>query len=72
MLQFLSQTGAVKFEDEITAITKEVKRLKNDGVKILIALGHSGYKTDKLIAEKVPDLDIVVGGHTNTFLYTGM
>ena len=26
---------------------------------------------DKKIAQKVPDVDVVVGGHTNTFLYNG-
>ena len=26
---------------------------------------------DKEIAQKVPDVDVVVGGHTNTFLYNG-
>ena len=40
-------------------------------MKILIALGHAGFDVDKQIAEKVPDIDVVVGGHTNTFLYTG-
>ncbi|XP_030371338.1 snake venom 5'-nucleotidase-like isoform X2 [Scaptodrosophila lebanonensis] len=41
------------------------------GVNIIIALGHSGYKKDKEIAEKCPEVDIVVGGHSHTFLYTG-
>ena len=40
-------------------------------MKILIALGHAGFDIDKQIAEKVPDIDVVVGGHSNTFLYTG-
>lgn len=30
---------------------------------------HSGFATDKRIAEHCPEVDIVVGGHTNTFLY---
>lgn len=32
---------------------------------------YPGYTKDKEIADKVVGLDIVVGGHTNTFLYTG-
>ena len=40
-------------------------------MNILIALGHSGFQKDLEIAENVPDIDVVVGGHTNTFLYTG-
>ncbi|KAG8338401.1 hypothetical protein J6590_000064 [Homalodisca vitripennis] len=70
--KFISLLGDdIKLKDEITEIKKEVERLKQEGVKILIALGHSGFSTDKLIAEHVPDLDVVVGGHTNTFLFTG-
>ncbi|XP_046664546.1 snake venom 5'-nucleotidase-like [Homalodisca vitripennis] len=70
--KFISLLGDdIKLKDEITEIKKEVERLKREGVEILIALGHSGFSTDKLIAEHVPDLDVVVGGHTNTFLFTG-
>lgn len=49
----------------------EAKKLKAQGIKIIIALGHSGYAKDQEIAEKCPDVDIVIGGHTNTFLYSG-
>ena len=61
----------MKFLDEVISIDKEAKRLKAKGVDIIIALGHSGFKMDKKIAQKVPDVDVVVGGHTNTFLYNG-
>ena len=45
--------------------------MKAEGVDILIALGHSGYTEDMRIAKEVPDIDVVVGGHSNTFLYSG-
>lgn len=38
-------------------------------VDILIGVGHYGYGNDKKLAHAVPDLDIIVGGHTHTFLY---
>lgn len=59
------------FLDEIEEIKKYSEILDSDGVKIIIALGHSGYLKDKEIAEKVPLVDVVVGGHTNTFLWNG-
>ncbi|XP_013774694.1 5'-nucleotidase-like [Limulus polyphemus] len=49
----------------------EVDRMKKEGIDIFIAVGHSGFVKDKEIAKKVKGIDIVVGGHTNTFLYTG-
>ena len=63
-----------KFTDEIECIKREIKKLKTqfgESLNIFIAVGHSGFEKDKEIAEKIAELDIVVGGHTNTFLFTG-
>ncbi|XP_012277874.1 protein 5NUC-like isoform X1 [Orussus abietinus] len=69
--QFISMTEKVHFLDEVESVSREAKKLKAEGVNILIALGHSGYETDKKIAREVEDIDLVIGGHTNTFLYSG-
>ncbi|XP_037947379.1 protein 5NUC-like [Teleopsis dalmanni] len=69
--KFLASPNAVEYKPEIDAINAEAKKLKANGVNIIIALGHSGYQKDKEIAEQCPDVDIVIGGHTNTFLYNG-
>lgn len=45
--------------------------MKKNGVTIIIALGHSGYEVDQNIARYCPLVDAVIGGHSNTFLYTG-
>ncbi len=45
--------------------------LIEQGVNKIIALGHSGIEKDMEIAAKVRGVDVVVGGHTDTFLYTG-
>nr|XP_033793675.1 5'-nucleotidase isoform X2 [Geotrypetes seraphini] len=69
---FLSSTGPhLLFEDEILALQPQVDKLSTLGVNKIIALGHSGFETDKQIAQKVKGVDVVIGGHTNTFLYTG-
>ncbi|XP_047522098.1 protein 5NUC-like isoform X3 [Pieris napi] len=61
----------VEYIEEVTALQREVKILQEDGVKIIIALGHSGYLKDLEIAKKVDGLSLVIGGHTNTFLWNG-
>ncbi|KAF7997636.1 hypothetical protein HCN44_006207 [Aphidius gifuensis] len=66
-----SSSRNVKFLDEVTVIQEEANKLKADGIDILIALGHSGYKLDKIIAEQVDGIDLVIGGHSHTFLYSG-
>lgn len=35
-------------------------------------MGHSGYEKDQEIAKNCPLVDIVVGGHSNTFLCNGI
>ncbi|XP_031619289.1 protein 5NUC-like [Contarinia nasturtii] len=67
----LAMKNDVEFISEIDAINKEAEALNNVGVKIIIALGHSGYEVDKQIAKNCPLVDVVVGGHTHTFLYSG-
>lgn len=67
----ISNPGQLTFTDEIEAIKDEAKVLKDAGVNILIALGHSGYEIDQEIARNVPDIDMVVGGHSHSFLFTG-
>ena len=46
------------------------RKIKAAGVDIIIALGHSGYEIDLQLAENIAELDLVVGGHSHTFLYT--
>ncbi|XP_017961605.1 protein 5NUC-like [Drosophila navojoa] len=67
----LSIKNDVEFNEEIVSINAEAARLKAQGHRIIIALGHSGYKKDQDIAKNCPEVDIVIGGHTNTFLFNG-
>ncbi|XP_064364824.1 5'-nucleotidase isoform X2 [Dromaius novaehollandiae] len=68
---FLSKPGNdLIFEDEVEALQLQVNNLTAMGVNKIIALGHSGFTVDKNIAQKVKGVDVVIGGHTNTFLYT--
>lgn len=62
----------MRFEDEVSALQLQVDKLQTLGINKIIALGHSGFTVDKEIAKRVRGVDVVIGGHTNTFLYTGM
>ena len=63
-------SGKVQFKDVVTSVGQEVQRLKKEGVKIIITVGHAGFTVDKQVGE-IDGVDIVIGGHTDTFLYTG-
>lgn len=54
------------------AIRAEAAKLKADGVNIIIVLSHCGLDVDYEIARNAgPDIDVIVGGHSHTFMYTG-
>ncbi|XP_076373885.1 snake venom 5'-nucleotidase-like [Tachypleus tridentatus] len=67
----IGKVGDLLFTDEVECLQKEVNSLQNQGINKIIALGHAGFGKDKEIAQKVAGVDVVVGGHTNTFLYSG-
>jgi 5'-nucleotidase len=66
--------GAV-YNDPIESANKYAKILKEDeGCKLVIMLSHLGYKyerdkiSDVKVAEKSENIDVIVGGHTHTFM----
>ncbi|CAN7999452.1 unnamed protein product, partial [Ixodes hexagonus] len=68
----IAKPGLVKIFDEIASIREEVAQLRRQGVRIFILISHVGYAKDIEIANAVPELQLIVGGHTNTFLYSGI
>ena len=57
------------FHDNLAEITQEqVDSLTAQGIDKIIVLSHLGYAPDFEVAQAVSGVDIVVGGHTNTFL----
>lgn len=61
----------MNFTNEVKALQVQVDKLQTLGYNKIIALGHSGFQVDQDIAKHVRGVDVVIGGHTNTFLYTG-
>jgi len=70
--QLLSRTEKLKFLDEVETVNDEAQRLKEKGVDIIIVLSHCGLNVDRIMAAKCPLIDVIVGGHSHTFLYTGV
>ena len=53
---------------EPIAIAKQVAKALRPEVDVLVALSHLGYSKDVELAEAVPELDVIVGGHSHTKL----
>ena len=65
----LSSPGPnITFTDPSPAIQAEVDRLTGEGVNKIIVLSHSGFGVDNVIAVNTTGVDLIVGGHSNTFL----
>ncbi len=65
----LSSPGPnITFSDPSAAVQAEVDAMTADGVNKIILLSHSGFATDLAIAASTTGIDVIVGGHTNTFL----
>ena len=57
----------LKFSSSIETAERFVKELR-EKVDLLIILSHLGYPVDRMLAEKVEGIDVIVGGHTHTKL----
>lgn len=58
----------IAFEDEIAYLKTAVKEIEAAGVNKIVALTHVGYLKDQEIAAKVDGIDVIVGGHSHTYL----
>jgi 5'-nucleotidase len=67
-----SNWGNVNILPEVEAVQREVQRLTEDGIKIIIVLSHCGLEVDRQIAKHGGPIDIIVGGHSHSFLYSGL
>ena len=58
----------IKIADQIETVKKLVKEIEKQNIYLIIAVTHIGIDEDKKLAEAVPELDLIVGGHSHTFL----
>jgi 2',3'-cyclic-nucleotide 2'-phosphodiesterase (5'-nucleotidase family) len=54
-----------KITSEVKVAAKWAKYLRERGNEVIIALTHIGVKKDKNLALKVPEFDVIVGGHSH-------
>jgi 2',3'-cyclic-nucleotide 2'-phosphodiesterase (5'-nucleotidase family) len=74
-LAFPEHIKTLRFRREADEAADVVKELKAKGAQIIIALTHVGWEKrnekgegDRYIAEHVPGIDLIVGGHSHTAL----
>lgn len=60
----------IVFYDPVDGVQAQVDKLTAEGVNKIIVLSHSGYGEDLRVAEMTEGVDVIVGGHSNTFLHS--
>jgi 2',3'-cyclic-nucleotide 2'-phosphodiesterase (5'-nucleotidase family) len=56
--------------DEVAAAKQTVAALRGQA-DVIVVLSHAGEDTDQRLAEAVPDIDVIVGGHSHSRLPAG-
>ncbi|CAO1420473.1 unnamed protein product [Diamesa hyperborea] len=72
MIADTPNTGGMKLLPEVESVRQEAAKLKAEGLNIIIVLSHCGLEIDRDIAQfGGSDIDIIVGGHSHSFLFSG-
>jgi 2',3'-cyclic-nucleotide 2'-phosphodiesterase (5'-nucleotidase family) len=75
-LAFPKSIEGLEFRREIDVARDAVKALKKRGATVIVAVTHVGleqegkrpFEGDQALAREVPGIDVIVGGHSHTFL----
>ncbi len=72
---FCSPTCEITFINPVQAVKNTVAKIKqNENVDMIVCLSHGGTNKkskkseDEILAKNVPELDLIVSGHSHTFL----
>lgn len=52
-------------------LSKTAKELKAQGVSVIVAVTHLGLPEDRRLARSVDDVDVIVGGHSHSYIGPG-
>lgn len=64
----------ITYQDPVQTAQKQADLLRKEGCDLVICLSHLGYEyttnqvSDKVLAASTSDIDVIIGGHTHTFL----
>ncbi len=79
-INFTVNPGALTFSDPVDTAKRIAEQLRAEGADVIICMSHGGVREpqsgpitegdDVDLARAVPEIDIIVGGHTHTFMQT--
>ena len=60
--------AGVQLRNVATAAAAEATALRRDGCDLVVLLSHCGHPMDRLLAWWTPDIDVIIGGHSQDHL----
>lgn len=63
-----SACDCVSLIDTKEAINEQIKALKAQNINIIVLVTHLGLNKDMKLAKSLEDIDIIIGGHTHSYL----
>ncbi|MGY3869709.1 bifunctional metallophosphatase/5'-nucleotidase [Aeromonas crassostreae] len=57
-----------RFHGVSQTLTRQLGQIRAAGIRHIILLSHLGLEQDKLLAERFPELSLIIGGHTHSLL----
>lgn len=66
-----AESRTLHFADEVAELRRVLSELP-EGVDLVLPLTHCGVEVDRELAEAFPELPLIVGGHSHTFLPGGL
>ena len=61
--QVSPEAKPLDFVDQHQTAREQIKLLKTSGAQVIIALTHAGITEDRALAETVPGINLILGGH---------
>lgn len=61
-------TKRIKVLDQAKEINADIDALKNNRIKHIFLLSHSGYEEDIVLVTKLKSIDLIIGGHSQTLI----
>lgn len=70
-LDFLTMAknlDGVQLADPASSVRDLIRHLKKRGLHTFVVVSHMGIEQDRELAKAVPEIDLIVGGHSHTYM----
>ena len=70
-IQLSAACKHTRFTDTVDTVRRVVAKLQRQGVRHVVLITHIGLPRDRELARTVDGVDVIVGGHTHSYLGSG-